>query len=229
MDQDHLLPVILSKELTAILPSLRVHAFLFEGARIGVGHAGLDPLRQRVVARVDEAVQRHGDVDSIPNVQAISELLDALGQDPARDPATLRDALQAMILRRPFPVENDARDAAFLLSLYYMAPVFLLDAAALRPPLVLLPATASAVIPTKTGPRQAKGAPVLADDEKVLRSLQHSVSRAKVIEQSRSLLLVLVDPGVETPLPPKRTAERIENWFDTLTRARLVRSTSSPE
>lgn len=229
MHQDHLLPIIVSNELRDILPNLRVHAHLFQGARIGVGHAGLDPLRRRVVSRIDQAVERHGSVEAIPNLQALNQLLEALGQNPHRDPPTLLQHVHAMVQRRPFPVENDARDTAFLLSLYYMAPVFLLDAGALRPPLVLLPASGNSVIPTPEGPRQSKGAPVLADDEKVLRSIQHPIQRARVIEPTRDLLFVLVDPGAETPLDPKRTTERIDNWVLTLTQARLVRSTVSPE
>ena len=228
MHQDHLLPVILSNAVREVLPRLRVHAFLFHGARIGVGHSGLDPLRRRVVARVDEAVDRHGHVDAIPNIEAIAELLEALGQDPRRHPATLREQVSAMAERRPFPVQNDAVDTGFLLSLYYFSPVFVLDAGALRPPLQLLPSPEDMVIPTPEGPLQTKGALVLADEEKVLRSVQNPIRRAREIAPTRDLLFVLIDPGAEGGIDPARTRDRIENWVSTLTRAALVRSTTTP-
>lgn len=225
---DHLLPIGVSDEIRRVLPELRVHAMVFDGARIGVGHGGLDPLRSRVVRRVDELAERHGDLADIPSVRAMITLLEGLGQDPRRHPPTFLQRAQAMARRDPFLVENDARDTTLMLSLYYMVPVFLLDAVALRPPLMLQPSAHGHVMPTPTGPVDSPGALVLADNEKVLRSVQHEIGRAPVMEMTQKFVIILIDPGVDGGLDPERTSQRIDNWLSALTSAELLKATVSP-
>ncbi|MAG59089.1 MAG: hypothetical protein CMJ83_22615 [Planctomycetes bacterium] len=224
---DHLLPVIVSDEIRRILPGLRIHGMRFEGARIGVGDPGLDPLRRRILQRIADRAGRIRDLAEIPSIQALTELLAELGQIPHVTPLTVLEQVRSVARRDPFPVENDAKDGALLLSLYYLMPVFLLEAKALRPPLVFLPNPGHYVLPTLAGPVQARGAPVLADDEKVLRALQYKVRRVPVHEFTKEYLLLIVDPGIDGGLDHRRTVQRAENWMSTLTRARLVRSAVS--
>ena len=225
---DHLLPVLIADEIRHALPGLRVHTMVFGGARIGVGHAGLDPLRQRLVRRVDQLCERHGHIADIPTVRALIGLLADLGQDPyANAPSLLRRG-QAMTRRDPFPVENDAQDAALLISLYYMVPAFLLDVDQLRPPLVLRPSSDATIGLTPTATTHASSALVLSDEEKILRSVQHEIGRAPVTELTRSFVLVLLDPGVDGGLDAERTVQRVDNWISTLTSAELLEATVSP-
>jgi DNA/RNA-binding domain of Phe-tRNA-synthetase-like protein len=224
---DDILPIVLSEQLRAILPGMRVHAFVFKAARIGVGHAGLDPLRRRVLDRVREQEARTR-AEEIPNIQGLIELLDELGCDPSHTPPLLLRDLRGVIHRDPFPVDNDAQDGARLLALYYLMPVFILDARTLHPPLVVVPCPREFVLATRQGPVRAPGTPVLADAEQALRSVQHEMTKGRVHEQTREFLVVMLDPGVEGAGDHGRLTNRVENWMNALTGAHLVGASCRP-
>jgi DNA/RNA-binding domain of Phe-tRNA-synthetase-like protein len=224
-----ILPIVLADEIQSRIPAMRLHALQLEGAKIGVGHRSLDQLRARLLRRMEQWFADH------PNYQQAQEWTSLSDFRPGKErlrggpQGPFFEALEAMAHRAPFPVVNDAVDAARLLSLYYLRPIFLLDAGNLKPPLILLPCPDSFVLPTPQGPVLAPGSLVLADHEKALRSVDHDVLRAPVLESTRSLLLVLVDPGAPKPIDHEEFSYRAANWMESLTKARLVAQGCTPE
>lgn len=223
---DHL-PVIVANELKQRLPTLKTHTFLFEEARFGVGHLGLDPLRRRVLQRTGELVEEFGEISKIPQIAALEALVEHPASEPElkaygpRPGSVIGQQLLELAEKRPFPVENDAVDGALLLSLFYRMPVFLMETQGLEPPLMLAECPEPFILPTPSGPRRAPGAPILCDPTKAVRSLQWPIRRSRVHEFVHSFTMVIVDPGVDGGLDPDETRNRVENWMSTLTRACL--------
>lgn len=224
---EELLPVILGRDLQASAPGIQIHAFLFQGARIGLGHRGLDTLRRRVLQRARERLAQQPRVDLWPEIRAAVHLLPDRYRGHAPSAPFVRD-VHGLAEGRPFPVENDAVDGARLLSLFMLRPVFILDARALKPPLIFLPCPAAFVLPTPGGPVSAPGVPVLTDREKALRSLLHAVPRSPATEMTRTFLLLLLDPGQPAPVDKEETIHRVENWMGALTSANLAQHTVDP-
>jgi hypothetical protein len=216
-----LLPLILSNEFTEESPNLRVFAFLFEGARIGVGHRGLDPLRKRVLLKTEAWMAQVPDFRETPELQSVKSLFPPKYSLEFIQSSPFVTALNIMARRAPFPVINDAVDAARLFGLYYRRPTFLLDSRGLKAPLLFMPCPESFVLPTSDGPLHRPGAPVLADSVKALRSLSHDLIRSPVHEATRTFLLILIDSGHPNPLDSEEVVGRAENWFHSLTHSKL--------
>lgn len=216
--------VAIAEEIRSLLPGLRIHGLAFRGARIGIGHRALDVLRTRVSTRLRDRVAAVRDATLLPESEAFAPLLAGLGLDSRQMPPTHAALLRAVARRHPLEVVNDACDVAVLVSLYYLMPVFLVDAAAIAAPLRFLPAPPG--LPGPWGDTPA-AVPVLADRRGGLCSLVDLRQRAEVTESTRSLLLFLLDPGLGGGLDPRPTARRIANWLGAVAGATLTVSAVS--
>ena len=78
------------------------------------------------------------------------------------------------------------------------------------------------------GAEDANGLLLDLNNEKVLRSVQHEIGRAPVMEMTQKFVIILIDPGVDGGLDPERTSQRIDNWLSALTSAELLKATVSP-
>jgi DNA/RNA-binding domain of Phe-tRNA-synthetase-like protein len=210
-----------------VLPGLRILAFRFTGARVGMANRKLEPLRDRVLASVRERVATARDVRRIPTFIAFHQGFPDLARGPRR--AWLDEAFHAIARRDPFRVMNDAIDAARLLAFHHGVPVSAHDAARIQGPLSLEIAVGGAVLPTLQGVAvDPAGLPVLRDRGGVLGSPLFEVQRAAASTRTQEILLVVYDPGVEGALDAADLQARAENWFSSLCGARLVETITSP-
>ncbi len=214
---DPLESLTIDPTLARTSPHLSLHAMRFEEATIGIGHPGLDTVRARVMARLDAAMSQVSDPAEALPIRAVVRWLDALGQSPDRRPPHILQRVRATLRREPFQVTNDACDAAVLLSLYYLSPVFILDADSLEGPLTFTALAAGAGPPNELW----EGAPALCDQQRPLADLQTGRTGAPVTETTNRFLVVIPDLGDPQPLDAERTVQRVENWMTSLTRGRL--------
>ena len=216
-----LLPILIPDQVRQAYPSLELHSFLFEAARIGVGHRGLDPLRSRAVERLVSRAAKAGTPEDLPELGAFRHLF------PGRaarhyESSPHRRLLLGALNREPFVVRNDAADLGHLVALFFGWPTLLLDAGRLRGPLLLTPCPESFVLPTTDGPRPGEDVLVLADHEKALRSLGHDLVRAPVLESTRRILVCILNPGLPDPNDVSTLDERVQNWFQSLLQVKLL-------
>lgn len=194
------------------LPDLRVHLHRFRGARVGVGHRGLDALRARVVTRLRERLGREKDLLAAPGIAPFVALLGGAGLGSRRTVPAFVSQIRRVLRREPMAVENDAVDGAALLSLFYAAPVFLHDAEAVRPPLRL------AGVPEGPALVDASGPLALLQEERPRRAAVH--------EGTRSLVFLLLDPGTDPAQDGTLKDHRIANWITTLTGGEAIEAGS---
>lgn len=219
---------LIEPEVQLRLPGLRVHVSSFEGARIGLGHRGLDTLRARVLSRVRSTMESHRDAGLIPEVQAFEPLL--LGSSGRADPPRHLSQLRSIARRLPMEVVNDAEDAAHLIALYYLCPTYLFDVGPLRPPLRLGFGKPGDVLPTISGGSiPCAGQTILRDRERVLAPLVSGPQRAPVTESTHDFLCCVIDPGVDGGIDAPLASHRIANWMTTLTGAQMIRCRTFPE
>jgi DNA/RNA-binding domain of Phe-tRNA-synthetase-like protein len=218
------LSVSIDPKLKQLLPGLQAHVVRFAGARIGLAHHGLDPLRQRVFQRLRTALQDCRSLDDIPEVGSFIELLTALGRDPISDPPIHATLIKCIAERKPFPVINDAVDGANLTGLYYLLPVFLADCRMLHPPLSLAPAWEHRELVTIDGTHPALGEPFLMDSRGPIVGIQSQQVRGTVNQGTAEFLVVMLDPGLEGGVDHDTMIRRLENWMQTLTGVHKVGS-----
>ena len=85
----------------------------------------IEPLRDRVLADARERIQAAMDVRRLPTLAAFSRAFPELVRS-TRKP-WLDELFRIVSRRDPFPVVNDAIDAARLLALHYAVPISVLD------------------------------------------------------------------------------------------------------
>ena len=208
--------------LKRLLPGLRVHFAHFRGARIGLAHHGLEDLRQRIFQKTRVSLAGFESVTDIPEVGSIMEALGSLGRDPLAQPPCHARMISAFSERRPFPVVNDAVDAANLTALYYRIPAWLVDCRHLFPPLSLVPAVEHQALVTVDGTHPAVGEPFLCDKRGPIVGLQSDQVRGHVTQATSEFIITMIDPGLEGGLDHDRIVRRLTNWMHTLTGAQLV-------
>lgn len=207
------------EEVLARLPSLEVTALPFFGLRMNAPTRKIEPLRDRVIAAARDRVNEARDVRRIPTLAALHRAFPEVLKGPKR--AWLDEAFRAIARRDPFPVVNDAVDAARLLALHFAVPVAALDLAKASSPLLLRMAAPGTRVKAPGGlDVDASDLPLLTDSAGACGSPFFDVARAAPNRQTTSVLLVVYDPGQDGRVDAADLSERAANWLGTLTGAR---------
>jgi hypothetical protein len=215
------LSVSIDPEHIAKLPALRVHLLRFSGSRPGIGSPELDVLRARVLSRARPVIQSYRDLHRVPEVEAFNPLLSELSVAARRELPVHGQLMRLVARQEPFPVQDDARDTANLVSLYYRLPVWLWDPSRLRASLRFGRGDFDGRLQTPEGGREIEGVPTFYDQLGPVGSLLHGVGRGGATESSRQLLAVVLDPGLDGGLDHEALVRRAGNWFQSLAGARL--------
>jgi DNA/RNA-binding domain of Phe-tRNA-synthetase-like protein len=158
------------------------------------GSEGLDLLcTDEVVASCQAFADR--DISEHPVVQAVRRLFRAAGCDPTRHRPSSEALLRRILKGGELPRISPLVDLNNLLSLHLLVPACVVDAASLRPPLVLRAGEEGETLLSMRGPFNLAGKPVLADTEGPFGTPITDAERVKVIDSTTEVWLVAYQPA----------------------------------
>jgi DNA/RNA-binding domain of Phe-tRNA-synthetase-like protein len=219
--------ITVGQDVLAHLPDMRVTALLFGEARFGMPAARIDTMRERVLTQLHERMATVRDPRNLPGSAAFRKGLPELAA--GRRSLAIDDLIRGVMRREPFPVLNDAVDAARILSLHYGVPISALDPAKMRQPLALRLADYGTVAKVPSGAAvDLSGLPVLFDPSGPVDSPIIELARAQATRLARAIVLVVYDAARQDAVDPADVEARASNWLGTLVHAKIQRVVVTP-
>ncbi len=215
----------IEKRILEQAPRTRLAIVEIEGVEIGFGHASLDDMRLRVANRVRDELKNATLLKQVPQVAGTEQLMGLFDSDMRRTVTTTERLLRTILEGGPMPVENDALDAATLLTLYYKLPVFLHDTRTLRGDIGLVVGRSNREFEVMQGHEsiRSEGRLFLKDELGYFASLIAAGKRGLVSERSESLLLSALFPQNVGDSIVRDFLKRGANWIQSLVGGEVVR------
>lgn len=205
-------------------PYTRLGVLVVEGAKVGFGHASLDGMRLRVANKLRDEIRSSQSIKLVPQIAGLDQLLGKFDPNPRRPMSSVESLLLRVLEGGPLPVENDAVDAAQLLSMYYKLPVFIADRRDLRGDVGLVVGRGDRAFETIQGvePIRTEGRLFCADDLGYFASPLAAGKRAAVTERSTDLLLMALFPENVGDSIVRDFIRRGGNWLESLCKGQVV-------
>ena len=215
----------IEKRILEQAPRTRVAIVELDGVEIGFGHASLDDMRLRVANRVRDELRNSTVLKQVPQIAGTEQLLGMFDSDMRRTVTNAERLLRAILEGGPMPVENDAIDAATLLTLYYKLPVFLHDTRTLRGDIGLVVGRPNRAFEVMQGHDsiRSEGRLFLKDELGYFASPIACGKRGLVSERSTSLLLTALFPENVGDSIVRDFLKRGANWLQSLVGGEVLR------
>lgn len=213
----------IDKAILEVAPRTRLAVVVVDGAVVGFGHANLDEMRQKIANRIRDEMRSFEAVKMTPQIAGIDQLLGRFDPDFRRTPTRAEALIRKLIESGPMPVENDAVDAAVLLSLYYRLPVFIADRREIRDRVGLVVGKPGR-FETSHGaePIRTEGRIFLSDELGYFASPLTVGKRALVTERTTSMLVTALIPENVGDSIVQDFIRRAGNWIEGLCGGRVI-------
>lgn len=195
---------------------------LLRAARIAAEPVAVRPAGEGLVTEMEElaaslAAEHAGrSPGEVPGLAAARDLYRAFRIDPTRTRPSSEALLRRVLQGKPLPRISNAVDLCNLLSLRFLLPLGLYDAARIVPPVALRRGgTAESYAGIRKDAVNVEERPVLADAEGPFGNPTSDSLRTAVTPFTRSLWLVIFAPA---SYPPERLRERAEEAGEAIAR-----------
>lgn len=199
-------------------PRTRLAVVEVEGVKVGFGHASLDDMRLRVVNKIRDDIQTANALKNTPQIAGLDQLIGHFDANMRRNPTLAELLLRKILDGGTLPVENDAVDAAVLLSLFYKLPVMIRDRATLKGDIGLVVGRSNRPFEVMQGHDaiRTEGRLFLKDDVGYFASPIAQGKRGIVTERTHDILLMALFPENVGDSIVEDFIRRGGNWLESL-------------